>query len=111
MDDDAAGKVEDAHGAQVAAFSPDHVRDGQINQNAPQPTEPQHGRKLHALGKGTDEKPGGDDGKRHLKDEEQQFRDGAREAVHSNAAEKGLGQAADKGVVGRKGQAVAENGP
>ena len=37
VDDDAAGKVKNAHCTKVAALSPDHVRDGQINQNAPQP--------------------------------------------------------------------------
>ena len=53
---------------------PNHVRDWRIAEGEPQGHEGQHGRELHALGKGADDQAGGDTGKRSLVGGKQDFR-------------------------------------
>jgi hypothetical protein len=109
--DDAAGKVEDAHRAEEAGLAPNHMGDRYVDQQTPQAAEPHDGREFHAFGKGADKESWRNDGEGHLEDKEQQFGDIPHKCFTGDAQEEGLGKVADKGIVGRKGQAITAESP
>jgi len=97
VNDRAAGKIEHAGFGQETA-APDPVGHRRIDEERPQAHEPQHGRELHALGKGTGDQGRGDDGEGHLEHREDIFGNRARNAVDRYAVVHELAESAHEGI-------------
>ena len=103
-----------AHVAQPAA-APDPVADRRVDNQHPDGTENQHGGKAHALGKGTHDKRGCNDGEGHLEHREQARRNTAVERIHSDTGKKQVAEITDQRpllhTVTAKGDAVTGDEP
>ena len=75
VDDDAAGEVEDAPLLQQPA-APDHVDEGEVDEEQPEREEDQVGLEADAVGEGPGDQRGGDDREHHLEDHEDQHGNG-----------------------------------
>src|SRR6185437_9353393 len=119
VDDGAAGEVEageaSAEGrAEQAAFAPDHVGHGRVDDDGPEGEENSHGAELHALGEGSHDERRGNDGEHQLVDHEGLEGDGGGVVGvrrQADRVEKQMVQAADEGGSGVKREAVGEDGP
>ena len=117
--DRAAGEIEGSDGAaevgiQQAAFAPDHMCHGEVNDEGPQRGEHQHGAEFHALGIGARNEGGSDDGEHELIDHECGLRDGGRVigvGVFANAVQEQVLQASDEGSAFGENEAVAGDRP
>ncbi len=87
---------------------------GRVDEQRPEREEDGHGGELHALGEGSGDERGGDDGEHELVDHVGLF--GNRRGVigigrEADAAEKDVFEAADEGVAVAEGERVAADGP
>ena len=87
VNDCAAGEVEHlepcvvVRGVQDAVGAPHPMRDRRIDEDRPQPDEPQHGRELHAFRESAGDQRRRDDRERHLEAHVDGFRDRRRERI------------------------------
>ena len=97
-----------------SALAPHHVGHRKIHEQAPQHREQEHGAELHALGKGSADQRGGDDGEHQLVDHEGLLRDGGRVIGIGRAAhvvQERVVQISEDRRGPAKDQAVADQGP
>jgi hypothetical protein len=120
MDDCAAGEVEDGDGStggpiEEAAFTPDHVAEGQVDEGGPEEHENDVGAEAHAFGDGATDEGGGNDDEHHLEEHEALVGDGAGVVGIGGGAdivEEEVGKGvAEEGVPFGEGGAVAERHP
>ncbi len=96
---------------------PHHMSQRNVGKGEPDDREEQHGGKLDALGKGTDDKAAGDGGKGPLKHHIDELADtdplaeGGRDGVRSDPLEQHLAEGAEHAVALGKGERVAVDNP
>ncbi len=115
MHDCAACEVEHAPTMkQRALTTPGHVADGEVGEREPERRKEQHAAKPHPLGEGSHNQGRGDDGKRHLKGDEEWLRNRAGERLRSDSLQKEFVSAADdrlQAAAVAEGKAVAVGHP
>ena len=100
--------------SEESVLAPDHVRHGEVDDQRPQGREQQHAGELHALGEGSGDQRGRDDGEHQLVHHEGALRNGAGVigvGIGADAVQEQILQAADEGVAFAEGEAVADDGP
>ena len=111
VDHRAAGEVEGAERPDPAAGTPHPVRDRRVDDDPPEPREPEHRRKPHPVGEGAADQRRGDDREGHLERHEDALGDRAGQRVDAHAAQEQALQAAEIGPLAAERQAVAERHP
>ncbi|OIQ66852.1 hypothetical protein GALL_515770 [mine drainage metagenome] len=110
-----ASRIENGLACRVNSWrrdAPNHVGNREINEGHPKQDEHQKRGKLDALGEGTDDQRGGDDGKGHLEHGKDVFRDRAAQRGLVHASEEGLIEPPPVGrQAGTEGHRVAVEHP
>ena len=110
----AAGEIEHPGAVEEPVGAPHPMRDRGVDEQAPQPDEPQERGEFHAIGDGAADQRRGDDRKGHLKAHVDRFGDGRGQTVdrvHRHPDQQEPAQTAEERRSGGKGEAVADHGP